>query len=365
MHVRIAGFGKCLPGIDVPGRIVDNNEIVELLLKGGAIKPGTDRPWTRDEFHPESIASLIGIKQRHWVADDINTSDLALCAAEKAMAKAGIGWEDVGILVVGSSTPEAHYPSTACWVLNKVLKKKVADGTWTEEEARTRLRIPAFDLMAACTSALYGIDIVRKMMLSPDYDGRYAVIVGAEVMSRMMDLEDTNCDLFGDGAGAVVLELTEGAGEVLWTEVGTDAWAADLTYSRGHDTRLHDCPEKPDSFLLGHEVQRYALKLIPEVAARTLENANRALDLGLTPNDVSLYICHQANSRIFEFPAKKLGVPAERFFVNVDRRANCSSASVLIALAEAHEEGRIEPGDRVMLISFGGGMTWGSTLIEW
>lgn len=365
MHVRIAGFGKCLPGIDVPGRIVDNKEMVELLLAGGAIKPGTGRPWTREELRPEGIETLVGIKQRHWVADEVNTSDLGLFAAEKAMAQAGIGWEDVGILVVGSSTPEAHYPSTACWILNKVQKKKIADGTWTEEEAKTKFRIPAFDIMAACASSLFAIDLVRKMLLSEENGARWAVIVGAEVMSRMMNFEDTNSDLFGDGAGAVVLERTEGPGKVLWTETGTDTWAADLTYSYGHDTRFHATPEKPDIFLLGHEVQRYALKVIPELAAKTLQDANRGLGLNLTADDISLFVCHQANSRIFDFPAKKLGVPVDRFYINVDRRANCSSASVLMALAEAYEEGRIKKGDRIMLVSFGGGMTWASTLIEW
>lgn len=365
MHVRIAGLGKCLPGIDVPGRIVDNTEIIDILIKGGTKKPGTDRIWTREEFTPELIEKLIGIKQRHWVADEVNTSDVALFAAEQAMAKAGMDWKDVGCLVIGSSTPEANYPSTACWVLNKALKKKVASGAWSDEEAQA-FRIQAFDILAACTSSIYTLDLASKLLLFPGNEHRYALAIGAEVISRTLSHSDTNSDIFGDGGGAAVLERTEAPGHrILWTETGTDSWAAETTYSGGFDTRHHEQPVGPSLYMAGHEIQRYVLKLLPDLIQKMLDRSDRILGRKIGVNDIGLYICHQANGRIFEFPAKKLGIPIEKFFVNVDRRANCSSASVLMALAEAEEEGRLKAGDLVMLMGFGGGLTWGWALLEW
>ena len=210
MRVKIAGTGKCLPGTDVPGRVVTNEEIVRILLAHKAIKPGTDRPWLPDELIPQKIVDLVGIRERRWVDDGVNTSDLAFFAAEKALADAGIGWQDIGILVVGSSTPEALFPSTACMVLNKAIHKKIAAGELDDRTARTALRIPAFDVLAACTSGLYAVDIVRKHLLDPDNEAEYGLAMGAEVLSRLLDFSDTNADLWGDGSAAVVLKRTVG-----------------------------------------------------------------------------------------------------------------------------------------------------------
>jgi 3-oxoacyl-[acyl-carrier-protein] synthase-3 len=367
MRVKIAGSGKCLPGKDVPGRVVTNDEVVGLLLAHKAIKPGTDRPWLPGELTAQKIVDLVGIRERQWVADDQNTSDLALVAAEKALADAGIGWEDIGILAIGSSTPEAFFPSTACWVLNKAIKKKVAAGEWEEREAKTILRIPAFDILAACASALYAIDLVRKHLLFSGTDSPYGLALGSEVFSRLLDFSDTNADLWGDAAAAVVLKRTEGPSGIICSEIGTDAWWAETTYSIGKDTRYHDTPVRPGVEMRGHEIQKYVLKIIPELIMRTIEKANRVpgKTREIAVRDIDLFICHQANARIFEFPAKKLGFPLEKFFVNVERRGNCSSASVLLALREAVEEGRVNKGDLVMLMSFGGGLTWATMLVEW
>jgi len=366
-RVMVAGSGKCLPGKDVPGRVVTNDEIVEILLAHKAIKPGTDRPWLPGELTSEKIVELVGIRERQWVADDQNTSDLALVAAERALEDAGIGWKDVGFLAVGSSTPEAFFPSTACLVLNKAIKKKVAAGEWDDKDAKTVLRIPAFDILAACTSALYSVDLVRKHLLFGETDSPYGLAIGSEVFSRLLDFSDTNADLWGDAAAALVLKRTDGPSGIICSELGTDAWAADTTYSVGKDTRHHDTLVRPSVMMRGHEIQKYVLKIIPELITRTLAKANGIL--GATRQvrleDVDLFVCHQANARIFEFPAKKLGIPIEKFFVNVDRRGNCSSASVLLALREAVEEGRIAKGDLVMAMGFGGGLTWASTLMEW
>jgi 3-oxoacyl-[acyl-carrier-protein] synthase-3 len=367
MRVKIAGTGKCLPGTDVPGKTMTNEEIVKILLAHGAIKPGADRPWGPDELTPQKIVDLVGIRERRWVDASVNTSDLALVAAERALADAGIGWRDVGILAVGSSTPEALFPSTACMILNKAIRGEIASGRLTEKDARADRRIPAFDLSAACTSGLYAVDLVRKHLLFGETEARYGLALGAEVLSRLLDFSDTNADLWGDAAAAVVLERTDGPAGIVCIETGTDTLSIDAAYSRGHDTRIHESPVRPNILIKGHDIQKFVLRIIPELILRTLEKANRTP--GRTRDyrleDVDLFICHQANARIFEFPSKKLGLPIEKFYVNVDRRGNCSSASVLLALREAVEEGRLKKGDLALLLSFGGGLTWGSMLVEW
>ena len=367
MRVIIAGSGKCLPGQDVPGRVVTNEDIIELLLANKAIKPGSDRPWLPDELTSQRIVDLVGIRERRWVDDSVNTSDLALVAAERALAAAGIGWEDLGIVAVGSSTPEALFPSTACLVLYKAIKKRVDSGEWTEQKAKSVLRIPAFDILAACTSGLYGIDLVRKHLLFEETDSPYGLVISAEVFSRMLDFSDTNSDLWGDAAGAVVLKRTDGPLGVICSEVGSEPWKAETTYSAGKDMRVHKAPVKANAEMKGHEVQKFVLKIIPELIERTIDKANRMMGGArrVALEDISQFVCHQANARIFEFPARKMGIPLEKFYVNVDRRGNCSSASVLVALHEAVEEGRIKKGDLIMLLAFGGGLTWASMLLEW
>jgi 3-oxoacyl-[acyl-carrier-protein] synthase-3 len=367
MRVKIAGTGKCLPGTDVPGRTVTNDEIVKILLAHKAIKPGTDRSWLPEELTPQKIVDLVGIRERRWVANSVNTSDLALVSAERALADAGIGWQDIGILVVGTSTPEAIFPSTACMVLNKALKKKIESGEIQEKDARTVLRIPAFDVLAACTSGLYGVDIVRKHLLFAETEARYGLALGSEVLSRLLDFSDTNADLWGDGSAAIVLERTEGPSGIVCMEMGSDTLNVEAAYSAGHDTRHHDAPVRPNIAIRGHDIQKFVLRIIPELIVKTIDNANRVP--GRTRDyrieDVDLFICHQANARIFDFPAKKLGIPLEKFYVNVDRRGNCSSTSVLLALREAVEEGRLKKGGLALLMGFGGGLTWASMLVEW
>jgi 3-oxoacyl-[acyl-carrier-protein] synthase-3 len=367
MRVMIAGTGKCLPGEDVPGRIVTNDEIVRILLANGAIKPGSDRPWLPEELTPQRIVDLVGIRERRWVTNDVNTSDMALVAAEKALAEAGIGWQDIGILAVGSSTPEALFPSTACIVLNKAVQKRTATGEWEAKDAKTILRIPAFDLLAACTSSLYAIDLVRKHLLFEETEAEYGLAMGSEVLSRILDFSDTNADLWGDAAAAVVLKRAEGPSGIICSEIGTDSWGIETAYSVGHDTRYHETQARPNIAIRGHDIQKFVLRIIPELIVQTIQKANlipeRTRDFRI--EDVDLFVCHQANARIFESPAKKLGIPLEKFYVNVDRRGNCSSASVLMALREAVEEGRVKKGDLIMLLSFGGGLTWASMLVEW
>ncbi len=367
MRVKIAGVGKCLPGTDAPGRIVTNAEMVEILLAHSAIKPGGDRPWTSEELTPQRIEDLVGIKERQWVADGVNTSDLAIVAADGALKEAGIGWEDLGVVALGSSTPEALFPSTACIVLDKVLRREIAAGRWPEEALKTKLRFPAYDLLAACTSGLYAADLVRKTLLFPDAEHKYGLAAGSETLSRLLDFKDTNSDLWGDAAAALVLERTENEEGIITSLLGTDPWAAEHTFSVGQGTRWGNLNVPLNIMIKGHEIQKWVLRIMTELIEKTLEKANRESPGGkkYRLEDISLFVCHQANARIFEFPAKKMNIPLEKFYVNVDRRGNCSSASVLLALREALDEGRIQRGDLIMLLSFGGGLTWGTMLVRW
>jgi 3-oxoacyl-[acyl-carrier-protein] synthase-3 len=367
MRVKIAGMGKCLPGTDLPGRIVTNAEMVKILLAHGAIKPGTDKPWTAEELDPQKIEDLVGIKERQWVADGVNTSDLAVFAADRALEAAGIGWEDVGVLALGSSTPEALFPSTACIVVDKVLRRKIASGEWPEAALKAKLRIPAYDLLAACTSGLYAADLVRKTLLFPETEFDYGLAMGSETLSRLLDFKDTNSDLWGDAAAALVLTRTEKDEGILCALTGTDSWAAEHTFSIGQGTRWGNLNIPLNIMIRGHEIQKWVLRIIIELIEKTLDKANRVAADGkkFVLEDIDLFVCHQANARIFEFPAKKMNITLEKFYVNVDRRGNCSSASVLLALHEAVEEGRVKKGDLVMLLSFGGGLTWGTMLVRW
>jgi 3-oxoacyl-[acyl-carrier-protein] synthase-3 len=292
---------------------------------------------------------------------------MALIAAEMAMKEAGIGWEDVGMLIVGTSTPEAIYPSTACLLLSKVIQKKTASGEWTAAEAKSKIRIQAFDLLAACTSGFYAIDLIRKALVHPETGFEYGLAIGTEVLSRMLDFKDSNADLWGDGAAAIVLKRTEEPGGILCSITGTDSWGAENAFSVGQGSRKDQINIPTNVLIKGHDIQKFVLKIIPELITMTIETVNRdpRLSRRIRLEDVSLFVCHQANSRIFEFPARKLGIPLEKFYVNVDRRGNCSSTSALLALREAVEEGRIKKGDLVMTMSFGGGLTWASMLIDW
>jgi 3-oxoacyl-[acyl-carrier-protein] synthase-3 len=341
--------------------------MVEILLAHGAIKPGSDKPWTRDELTPDKIESLVGIRERQWAGDGLNTSDLALFASDRALEKAGIDWENIDVLALGSSTPEALFPSTACVVLDKLINRKISSGEWPAAEMKTRIRIPAYDILAACTSGLFAMDLVRKTLLFEETEGQYGLAVGSEVLSRLLDFKDTNADLWGDAGAAILLEKTEEDEGILCSLMGTDSWAAEHTFSVGQGTRWGNMHVPFNIQIKGHEIQKWVLRIIPELINKTLDKANRQAADGnkIRLEDISLFVCHQANARIFEFPSKKMGIPLEKFYVNVDRRGNCSSASVLLALSDALDEGRIQKGDIIMLLSFGGGLTWGTMLVKW
>jgi len=348
MRIVVAGTGKYLPEF-----VASNDWVIATMAQHGLTHtPGRGQPITS-----EMIESLVGIRERRYSADTENTSDHALKAANQALARAGISWQDLSVIRLGSSSPEKFFPSTACLTLFK------ASGPGVE----------AVDDLAACTSGLVAmIDVQRALLIEPNY--QYGLAIGAEVLAtRMVDFSDLNANLWGDGAGAVVLAKAphEEDRGIICSILGSIPDAAPLTESVGMGTRISDLGAKPNIRLRGHDIQRVVLDLIPDLIPRTIAKANEVLAQKqafsrppLEIGDVDIFAVHQANARIFDLPAKKLGIPKNKFFVNVDRYGNMSSASVMVCLTEIIEQGLVGPGSLVMLISFGGGITYGSLLVR-
>jgi 3-oxoacyl-[acyl-carrier-protein] synthase-3 len=317
MRARIVGTGSYLPP-----RVVTNAELAR-------------RVDTSDEW----IVSRTGIRQRH-IADETQTSsDLALEASREALQAAGVKANDLDLIIVATSTPDYVFPSTAC-----LLQAKLGVRGCT-----------AFDVQAVCSGFVYGLGVADSFVRAGE--SRTALIVGAEVFSRILDWSDrSTCVLFGDGAAAVVLRADERPG-VHATVLHADGAQAGILSVPGNvcGGRIVGSP-----FLRmdGPAVFRYAVRVLDEVARETVAKC------GMRLGDIDWLIPHQANIRILDATVKKLGLPPERLVVTVDRHANTSAASVPLALDLACRDGRIRPGQRVMLQGVGGGFTWGASLVE-
>jgi 3-oxoacyl-[acyl-carrier-protein] synthase-3 len=325
--VIIAGVGSY-----APTRIVTNEELSKTVD-------------TTDEW----IRTRSGIRERRIAAADETTSDMAVHAARAALADAKVTAADIDLLIIATATPDAPLPSTACYVQHK-------------------LGIPdhatCFDISAACSGFLYALEIAFGQLLT----GRYtrALIVGAEKLSSVTDWTDrTTCVLFGDAAGAAVLHKVEQTGiGILGSDLGADGEFADNLYiSAGGSRRPADAKSVEERAhcirMNGREVFKSAVRVMETVAREMLEQHH------LTPDQINLVIPHQANIRIIESLAGSLKIPMERVYVNLDRFGNTSSASIPLALDEARRAGRIKPGDLTLLVAFGAGLTYGSTLIRW
>lgn len=281
---------------------------------------------TSDEW----ITSRTGIRQRYFCQEGENTTTLAIEAAKRALADSGIAREEIGCVIVATSSGEYAMPSTACLV-HKALELNE--------------NIPVFDLGAACAGFLYALDTARAMLMA--HSGRYALVVGAEQMSHVLDMTDRNtCVLFGDAAGAAVFALEEDA-EYAYV-CGT---RGDLAIQVGGPRR-----EMPMT-MEGQNVFRFAVSTIPATVNELLEKTGKTLE------EIDWVICHQANQRIIDASVRRLGVPAEKFYKNLDRYANTSAASIPLAIAEMKESGRLEKGQRVILCGFGGGLTWAGVMM--
>ena len=324
--VRIAGTGSYLPE-----RIMTNRELEESVD-------------TSDEW----ITSRTGIRERRIAKDGEFTSHLASEAARRALEQAGVAAAEIELIIVATITPDTLTPATACYVQQQI----------------GSLKAVAFDVSAACSGFLYAMEFARHAVGAGAF--RNALIIGAEKLSAFVDWNDRNtCVLFGDGAGAaVLLPSTNGGGKILSSTLGTDGAQAELLNIPGGGSA---CPALPGTApvkpavlsMQGREVFKHAVNAMRQAAIDGIAAA------GLTIADIDLIIPHQANLRIIDAIVERLDFDRDNVFINLDKYGNTSAAAVAIALDEANRQGRIKPGDRILLVAFGAGLTWASAVIEW
>ncbi len=328
LRSRITGTGSALPD-----KILTNADLERMVD-------------TNDEW----ITSRTGIKQRRIASEGEFTSTFAVLAARRALEMANCSPEDVDLIVLGTATPDFPFPSTACIVQHEIGARNAA----------------AFDVSAACSGFLYGLSIADKYIRSGA--AKKTLVIGAEVLSRIVDWSDRNtCILFGDGAGAAVVEAAHGDGNnaLLSTHIFSNGSCWELLYQPGCGSR------NPASNSQTLDEKLFYIKMegndVFKHAVRAMEDAcTAALDANhLAPNDISLFIPHQANRRIIDAVSKRLAMPTEKVFVNLHNYGNTSAASVPIALDEAYRSGVIKSDDLIMMAAFGGGFTYSSALIRW
>lgn len=315
-YSRIAGTGSYLPS-----RVLTNADLERMVD-------------TTDEW----IVTRTGIRERHIAAADEYTSDLAYHAARNALESAGVGAQDIDLIIVATTTPDRIFPSTACLL-------------------QARLGIsgcPAFDLQAVCSGFVYALATADQFIRAGS--ARCALVVGAETISRITDWTDrSNCILWGDGAGAVVLQASDAPG-IISTHLHADGSYAELLHVTGGVSRQNS---KPTIEMEGNAVFKVAVNTLDAIVDETL-GAN-----GMEKHHVDWLVPHQANIRIIQATAKKLGMGMERVVVTVDRHGNTSAASIPLALDVAVRDGRIKRGETILMEAFGGGFTWGSVLLKY
>lgn len=298
---------------------------------------------TSDEW----IQARTGIRERRIADEDTATSDLVIEAARRAMKDAGLGPKDLDAIIVGTVTPDMLFPSTACFV----------------QKGLGINQIPAFDVSAACSGFLYALAIADGLIANRTYE--VILLAGAETLSKILDWTDrSTCVLFGDGAGASVVAASETEAGLLSMHLGADGSLGDLLKQPGGGSRFPASHETIENRLhyvkmKGNDVFKYAVRAMEDCALKALREAD------LTSRDVDILIPHQANLRIIKATAKRLGIPMDKVYVNIDRYGNISAGSIPIALDEACRAGRVREGDIVLLDAFGGGFTWGAAVLRW
>jgi 3-oxoacyl-[acyl-carrier-protein] synthase-3 len=297
---------------------------------------------TTDEW----ITTRTGIKERRIAGPHEATSDMATEAAKKALADAGLKAEEIDLIIVATITPDMFFPATACLVQEKIGARN----------------IPAFDISVACSGFIYGLTIADKFIASGTY--KYALVIAAEKLSAVTDWSDRNtCVLFGDGAGAAVLGPVE-TGGILSMHLGASGKEGDLIKLPAGGSRIPATRKSVEDKLHfikmnGAELFKHAVKIMADAALAA------TAPLGLQAKDISLVIPHQANIRILNAVAKRMGLAPDKIYLNIDKYGNMSAASSAVALVEAVKSGRIKKGDKILLDAFGGGLTWGAIVIEW
>lgn len=309
--LHILGTGRA-----VPDQIITNDDLAR-------------RVDTNDEW----IVARTGIRERRFAREGESLTQFTVAAARQALERAGLKPEDIGLCITATVTSDRLFPSQACLI---------------HQELGLPEDCPAFDLSAGCTGFLYAMETAAAML--PRMNRPYALLVGGELLSRIVDMDDrSTCILFGDGAGAAVVESTEAG----WYSVLGTRGDRDVLWAWGPGQ------ERPYLHMDGQGVFQFALKTVPQVAKQLLEKA------GMDKEQVDWYVPHQANHRIVESVAKRLKMPLNRFYENMDRYGNTSAGSIPIALDEMAEQGLLKKGQWVMCLGFGAGLTWGGALFQW
>lgn len=317
-------------GFYAPTRVMTNQDLERIVE-------------TSDEW----ITSRTGIKERRFAADGESTSTLATRAGRAALERAKLRPQDVQLIIVGTASPDYLFPATACMVQSEL----------------GATRAGAFDVEAACTSFVTALGIAKGMVSAGTVQN--VLVIGAETLSRLLNWKDrTTCVLFGDGAGAVVVEASNASVGIESVVLHSEGSKGELLMVPAGGTRMpasKETLEQGKHFITmqGGEVFKLAVKSMADAAEEALREAGLGLD------DIALLIPHQANIRIIEGVAKRLHFPMERVFVNIQRYGNTSAASVPIAICEAEASGRLKRGDKILLVAFGGGFTWGASVLEW
>ena len=321
-NAKMIGFG-----LYTPKNLVENERLQEFLE-------------TSDEW----IRTRTGIERR-YISLDENTSDLAVEASKKALNQAGLSAEDIDLIILATVTPDNFTPSTACIVQDKLGAKNA----W------------AFDINAACTGFIYALKLGRSLIRSGE--AKNALIIGAETLSKALNWEDRgSCVLFGDGAGATVLTSTEEDCGIKCVNVKSDGSKGDSLVIQGLplNSPFKDGREVSENYINmnGREIFKFATKVMEESIVKILEKENIKIE------DIDAIIPHQANLRIIDYVVKRLGIPREKFITNLQNYGNTSGASIPIALCESINEGNLKKGDNIIMVGFGGGLTWGAALIK-
>jgi len=321
----VSGTGSYVP----PGRMT--NADLEKLVD------------TSDEW----IVTRTGIRERRMADNGMGTADMAVLACDKALDMAGLTHEDIDLLVSATVTPDYRLPSNACIIQEKTGYPNAV----------------AFDVVAACAGFINGLSVAKSYIESGSH--KRAMVVGVEKLSAFTNYEDRNtCVLFGDGAGAVVLEASDDGSGIQSTYMKSNGSYRNLLWSEIGGTKNPHTPDydydgRDKIMMNGSDIFKIAVREMTNAACKVLDEA------GLTTADISLFVPHQANIRIIEAMAKRLNLDMDKVYLNIDRYGNTSSASVPLALDEANREGRIKKGDYVIMVAFGGGLIWGASLVQW
>jgi len=324
-YIGITGIGSALPD-----KVITNDDLSKMVD-------------TSDEW----IRTRTGIRERRIVEDDIATSDLCTEAAIKALEDAKVDPKDIDLIIVATVTPDMAFPSTACIVQKNLGATNAA----------------AFDMSVGCSGFLYGLATGTNFIKAGAY--KKVLVIGAEVLSKIMDWEDrSTCVLFGDGAGACVLERCEEGLGILSYNLGADGENGHFLTQPAGGSRMPSSIETVEKRLHyihmdGREVFKFAVRVMEKASIEALKEVDMELE------DIDFLIPHQANIRIINSAAKRLKVPKDRVYVNLDRYGNMSSASIPIALEEAYREGLINKGDNILMVAFGAGLTWASVILKW